>query len=64
MSGGTGPENDRLDQIRIRLEQITAAFESDMVTDREAGELAAEAAALTAEAAREAAAAADRLNRD
>ncbi len=51
----------RLEEIRDRLDAITAALRDEAVSDTDAGELAAEAAQLTAEAAREAASAVDRL---
>lgn len=51
----------RLEEIRDRLDAITAALKDEGATDTEAAELAAEAARLTAEAAREATAAVERL---
>lgn len=51
----------RLEQIRDRLEAITAALRDEGTTDPQAAELSAEAATLTEEAAREAAAAVERL---
>ncbi|MDQ2700585.1 MAG: hypothetical protein M3Y23_04575 [Actinomycetota bacterium] len=51
----------RLEEIRDRLDAITAALRDESVTDTEAGNLASEAAQLTAEAAKEAASAVDRL---
>ncbi len=45
----------RLEEIRDRLGEITAALRDENVSDTEAAGLAEEAAKLTAEAAREAA---------
>lgn len=64
MSADPAAEVARLEQIRVRLEEITAGFGSDLITDAEAAGLAAEAAELTAEAAREAVAAAERVAQD
>lgn len=52
----------RLEEIRERLVQITAALRDDAVSDTDAAGLADEAAKLTAEAAREAAAAVERAD--
>jgi uncharacterized membrane-anchored protein len=54
----------RLEQIRDRLNEITAQLRSEDVSDSEAGRLAAEAAELTAEAATEAAKSVARLEQD
>lgn len=54
----------RLEQIRDRLARITAELESGETGNREAGELAAEAADLTGRAARAAAEAAGSLEQD
>jgi hypothetical protein len=48
----------RLEEIRDRLDEITAALRSEAVSDTDAAGLAEEAAKLTAEAASEASAAA------
>jgi hypothetical protein len=54
----------RLEEIRDRLNQITAELEHEQVSDTEAAGLAGEAAELTAEAATEAAAAIEKLDRN
>jgi len=51
----------RLEEIRDRLDAITASLRDEGTSGAAAGELAAEAAELTAEAAREAAVAVERL---
>lgn len=52
----------RLEEIRDRLDEITAGLRDGNVSDTEAAGLADEAAKLTAEAAREAAAAVERAD--
>ncbi|MCB0857637.1 MAG: hypothetical protein KDB57_05890 [Solirubrobacterales bacterium] len=52
----------RLEEIRDRLDEITAALRDENVSDTEAAGLAEEAATLTAEASSEAAAAVDRAD--
>ncbi|MBN8866858.1 MAG: hypothetical protein J0H98_04840 [Solirubrobacterales bacterium] len=53
----------RLEEIRDRLDVITAELRSENVSDTDSAALANEAAELTAEAAREAAAAVERIDR-
>jgi len=53
----------RLEDIRDRLDEITAALRDENVSDTDAAELAGEAARLTAEAASEAATAVERADR-
>jgi hypothetical protein len=52
----------RLEEIRDRLDEITAALRDENVSDTEAAGLAEDAATLTAEASSEAAAAVDRAD--
>lgn len=53
----------RLEEIRDRLDEITAALRNEKVSDTEAAGLSEEAAKLTAEASGEAAAAVDHADR-
>jgi len=53
----------RLEDIRDRLGEITAALRDESISDTDAASLAEEAARLTAEAAGEAAAAVEQADR-